>query len=162
MDDLWVVNASPIIALGKIGLLHLAARLARDIVVPAGVVREILAGPEDEAATALRGATFGRVVAAPPLDAAIVRWDLGRGESEVIALARQLPRSIAIVDDRAARACCNAFGIRTRGTVGVVVAARCAGQLELPVRTCIGRLREAGFRVSMALESEALIRAGER
>jgi len=47
MDDLWVVNASPIIALGKIGLLHLAARLARDIVVPAGVVREILAGPED-------------------------------------------------------------------------------------------------------------------
>ena len=43
MSDLWVVNASPLIVLGKIGQLDLLTQLPKDIVVPSAVADEIKA-----------------------------------------------------------------------------------------------------------------------
>ena len=50
MNEQWVVNASPLIVLGKIGQLDLLTKLPQRIVVPAAVVSEIIAGPEGDAA----------------------------------------------------------------------------------------------------------------
>jgi predicted nucleic acid-binding protein len=38
MADRWVVNASPVILLGKAGVIHLLPLLCDELVVPAGVV----------------------------------------------------------------------------------------------------------------------------
>ena len=46
----WVVNASPLIVLGRINHLFLLEHLAEEIVVPAGVAKEIARGPEDDPA----------------------------------------------------------------------------------------------------------------
>jgi hypothetical protein len=43
--DVWVVNASPLISLEKIGCLGLLARLAKEILLPSAVVAEVAAGP---------------------------------------------------------------------------------------------------------------------
>jgi hypothetical protein len=50
MHRKWVVNASPLIVLGRINHLFLLQHLAEEIVVPAGVAKEIARGPEDDPA----------------------------------------------------------------------------------------------------------------
>ena len=46
----WVVNASPIITLAKIGRLNLLAQLCDEMVIPQGVADEIQQGEYDYAA----------------------------------------------------------------------------------------------------------------
>jgi len=48
MPRKWVVNASPLIVLSKINHLFLLQHLAGEIVVPAGVAKEIAQGPVDD------------------------------------------------------------------------------------------------------------------
>ncbi len=50
MPRQWVVNASPLIILGKIDLLHVLEGLAETLVVPTAVAQEIAAGPESDPA----------------------------------------------------------------------------------------------------------------
>jgi predicted nucleic acid-binding protein len=45
VSDVWVANASPVIALAKAGHLDLLTKLANELWVPDAVVAEILAGP---------------------------------------------------------------------------------------------------------------------
>ena len=37
----WVVNASPVILLGKAGVIHLLPELCAELVVPEGVLAEV-------------------------------------------------------------------------------------------------------------------------
>ncbi len=63
MSDVWVVNASPVIALAKAGHLRLLERSCRELLVPEAVVAEIIAGPpSDPARQALQGG-WGQTVA---------------------------------------------------------------------------------------------------
>lgn len=56
MGEVRVVNASPLITLAKVGRLDLLTRGRRQLVVPAQVADEVLAGPErDPARLALEG-----------------------------------------------------------------------------------------------------------
>ena len=48
MSEIWVVNASPIIALAKVEQLQLLTQLANEILIPEAVIREVLAGPESD------------------------------------------------------------------------------------------------------------------
>ena len=50
MNDIWVVNASPLIALAKADRLHLLLDLCKELLVPQAVVAEILAGPPSDPA----------------------------------------------------------------------------------------------------------------
>lgn len=63
MHDLWVVNASPLIALAKVEQLTLLEHLAGEVLIPEAVVREILVGPATDPARAALDAGWGtRVV----------------------------------------------------------------------------------------------------
>jgi predicted nucleic acid-binding protein len=46
MTERWVINASPLITLAKVGLENLLLQLPDSIVVPRAVATEIAAGPE--------------------------------------------------------------------------------------------------------------------
>ena len=41
MSERWVVNAYPVIMLGKAGVIHLRPDLCDELVVPTGVVAEV-------------------------------------------------------------------------------------------------------------------------
>ena len=111
MSEAWVVNASPLILFARIGRLDLIERLAPTILIPNAVIREVRAGQQKDrtAATALKWAEQYGVedVALVPT---IEHWDLGPGESQVIAHSLGRPRW-AVLDDRAARRCAVAQGI---------------------------------------------------
>ena len=50
MSERWVLNASPVIALARIGYAHLLLDLPADAVVPQAVAFEIEAGPSSDPA----------------------------------------------------------------------------------------------------------------
>jgi hypothetical protein len=104
----WVVNASPLILLGKIGRLDLLESFRASIVVPSSVIREIAVGSDDdpETETTLAWATT-HAVADIPLPSAVAHWDLGAGESQVQAHCLA-DGGVAVLDDGEARACARA------------------------------------------------------
>ena len=124
MSEAWVVNASPLILFSRIDRLDLVERLAPAILIPNAVIEEVRAGqPKDRsAATALKWAEGYRVDNVTVV-ASIEHWDLGLGESQVIAHSVGAPRW-AVLDDRAARRCAVAHGISVIGSLGVVLRAK--------------------------------------
>jgi predicted nucleic acid-binding protein len=84
----WVLNASPLIILGKVSAISLLDKICPDLVIPEGVLREVEQGHVDDPARIWiqgEGAPFvHRLKEVPPL---IMAWDLGKGESEVISWA---------------------------------------------------------------------------
>ena len=88
MAERPAVNASPLILLARANLLDLLQLAGPDTVVPAPVADEILReGPQDPAARALETVPWLTIVEAPPVPAVVQAWDLGAGESSVLAWA---------------------------------------------------------------------------
>jgi predicted nucleic acid-binding protein len=106
-----IVNASPLILLGKIGRLELLDALADRFSIPNEVVKELDAGPDsDPARQWLLTRTADREESVPSeLDPRVMAWGLGSGETAVISMVIQKPKSIAVLDDRAARKCAAVF-----------------------------------------------------
>lgn len=161
MPRKWVVNASPLIILSKINHLFLLQHLAKEIVVPAGVAKEVAQGPVDDPARQwlqTQGQALLREMGTiPPV---VIAWDLGLGESEVLAWAYQNPGYEAVLDDRAARNCALSLNLPTRGTLSVILLAKKEGHLQ-EVTPILQQLEQAGFRVAPAIISTAKKLAGE-
>lgn len=155
MSEVWVVNASPLIALAKVGRLKLLVGAGREVVVPDAVAREVAAGPDDAATTAIRSELSGLVVPQADLPS-VIEWGLGAGETAVLsaAIAR---RGRAVVDDREARSAANALGIPLAGTLGVVVLARSEGRIGSAAEV-LHQMKGAGLRLDDHLVREALRR----
>ncbi len=121
----WVVNASPLIIVGKIDLLHILGGLAETLVVPTAVAHKIASGPEsDPARLWLAGPGKEHIRDARELEPIVANWDLGRGEGEVLSWAFRHPGFEAILDDLAARKCAAALSIP------VVSVSRCVQEAQ--------------------------------
>jgi predicted nucleic acid-binding protein len=127
MVETAVVNASPLICLSRAGLADLLRQAAQTIVVPEAVAREILArGPRDLTAASLASSTWLKQVEDPAVPPGILAWDLGDGESSVLAWALAHSGARAVIDDLEGRRCAESLGIPLRGTVGLVLRGRAA------------------------------------
>lgn len=161
MSRVWVVNASPLILLGKIGRVALLSELSDELIVPAVVVREVGVKPEGKRVVSevasLSGTRFQDEIAT---SSEIAAWNLGRGESQVLALAGAYPRSRAVLDDLDARRCAQSLGLSLIGTLGVVLRAKRKGIIER-ARPVIEHLRGVGLYASDALIEQALAHLGE-
>ena len=115
-----VVNTSPLIHLAEAGLLHLLQEAALTVWVPEPVALEIRAyGENDPTAQALAVHEWLEVQPVAAIAADILAWNLGAGESAVLALARAFPGSTVVIDDLAGRRCAEALGLSLRGTIGL-------------------------------------------
>ena len=114
-----IVNTSPLIHLAEAGLLMLLQDSGSPIWVPEPVAREIHAyGKDDPTAFALMTHAWLEVKADDTFAPEILSWNLGAGESSVIALAKSLPGSMVVIDDMEGRRCAEALGLPLRGTLG--------------------------------------------
>lgn len=160
MTETWIVNASPLIVLAKIGRLDLLKQLAVAILIPSAVRMEVLAGPPDDPARRALEANWGceLCVGSPPAE--ILEWGLGAGETEVIAAALERGSIRVVLDDAQARACARTLGLPVIGTLGVVLRAKV--QSLIPLATpVLADLQMAGLRVDPAVLAEALKSVGE-
>ncbi len=159
MVEAPVVNASPLIVLARSKLLDLLQLLGEHVIVPACVVEEVSAH-SDEASRALASQAWLKIVPPQPISDAVAAWDLGPGESAVLAWALSHPGSVAVLDDFAARKCGLALGVAVKGTLGLTLLAKARGRFSA-ARPIVERMRNAGLYLSDEVIEQVLGMVGE-
>jgi predicted nucleic acid-binding protein len=144
MNNGIVVNASPLITLFKAGLSSVLPKLSQRIVVPESVWQEISVCKD----AAFRGLSAAVWAARKKVetDKRVLVWNLGKGESQVISWALKSSDYIAVIDDRAARKCCESLNIRHVGTIGLLVSAHRFGLIP-SLRIALLQVRNAGLYI---------------
>jgi predicted nucleic acid-binding protein len=156
----FVVNSSPLILLGRISRVDLLPALAEQVVVPQAVVQELTAKQgQDWLARTVTSHPGIEVVDDIPISADVRRWNLGAGESAVVAFCLANGGWRAVLDDLRGR-CAQSLGIPLFGTLGVVVDARRQGLIPL-ARPLIAAIRGAGYYIEDKLIEAALSEVGE-
>lgn len=162
MNSAFILNASPIILLGKADLLRMVSPLAKLWVIPEGVAAEV------EVKNAINP-YFAELEHASKISREPVRqihplvasWDLGIGESEVLSLAMQRSDDAkGVLDDLQARKCAKLLNIALIGSVGLLVMAKRVGLINA-VKPEINKLTEVGLRIDPDLLKEVYQRIGE-
>ncbi|MEA3209885.1 MAG: hypothetical protein QOE70_2942 [Chthoniobacter sp.] len=161
MTERWIVNASPLILLGKSGQLDWLSRMG-EIIIPSAVADEVAAGATEDPARQWIASQVGKALIREGGMASeeLLAWDLGRGETAVIAWARENPEHEAVLDDAAARRCAGVYGLRFRGTLSFVALAKKRG-LVAECRPIFARLQAAGLFVTPALVEQVARTVGE-
>jgi predicted nucleic acid-binding protein len=160
--SIWIIDTSPLIFLAKLNRLDLLPQGAAEILAPPAVLREI-SERQDEAARqveeVLRDWLQTRAVE-DRLLSTVLQSDLGEGEAEAIALALEVGAERIVLDDLDARRFADRLGLRSVGTLGLLLGARLRGEIP-SLREEIDRLRLGGFRAAPALVETLLREAGE-
>jgi len=154
-----VVNASPLIVLSRAGRLELLRSVGGRIVVPEAVAEEVSAH-SDDAARALESHAWLERVPAVPVPSSIATWDLGAGESAVLAWAVAHLGALVVLDDYAARTCAEVLRLPLIGTLGLALRAKVNGEIPA-ARPLVEELRRAGLYLSDQLIRDALSLVGE-
>ena len=161
MNENWVLNASPIILLGKADLLKIVSPLAKVWIIPEGVIREVEVKRSIE--PYLAEISYSSEVVqenVSKIHPSIAAWDLGRGESEVLTLALGKPGTGVVLDDLQARKCAALFDISLIGSLGLILLAKRKGLLNL-AKPEIERLKAVGLHIDSAMLTRILTRIGE-
>jgi len=158
----WVVDTSPLIFLAKLDRLDLLRRSADEVLIPAAVIQEVRAYP-DEASRKIEDALGSwlreeKVEGRQVVD--ILLADLDFGEAEVIALAHETSAERIVMDDLDGRRFARRLKLEPIGTLGLLLAARLRGELG-SLREEIERLERQGFRASPSLVEAVLRASGE-
>jgi len=144
MPDIVIVDTSVLIALEKIDLLQILCKIYKEIILPEAVVRE-----------------FGNVnfecYSLKKVESRLINFlmqdlNLGKGESEVIALAYETNFKV-LIDDLKARKVAENLGLSISGSIGVLLKAEKLGIIDSALKKT-QELKEMGFYVSNELLSE--------
>jgi predicted nucleic acid-binding protein len=161
----FVFDASPLIHLAKAGLGLLIIDLKGEkYTVPAVIQEVIKRGKEldrpDVAVTESLLESGVLTVKSPQKGEvnkiAKLHRDIHHGESEVIALAKEIS-AIALIDDRVARAVARIQGVRVEGSYGIILRAVLKGSISADgAEEALGALVRSGWRCDAELYSTLL------
>jgi predicted nucleic acid-binding protein len=157
-----VSNTTPLIAMAMADQFDLLQKIFGRIFIPQGVHEEVVEqGGERFGATEVRQAAWIQVITAKDkLAVEVLEDDLGKGESETIVLAREMQADWVLVDERLARRKLELLGVRTIGTLGILLKAKELGLLQT-IRPEVDKLRTRGFRLSKHVYEDVLQMASE-
>jgi len=148
-----VADASPLIALARIGRLDLLVAVFGQLLVPDAVWREVVeAGGYKPGKTDVADADW--IERRSVSDSALVnllRHDLGAGEAEAIVLAREANADFILMDERLGRSAAHSLGLKVVGLVGVLIEARDRGLITNANEIMDQLHRQAGFWISAEL-----------
>ena len=161
MGETYVVNSSPLILFGKIRQLQLFSVLGPDLVIPKAVIAEVSVGPRGaDVIQELLAANRCRIAPDSQVPYSVSRWDLGEGESQVLATALLEPEATVIIDDLAARKCARTHGLPLIGCAGLIGLFKKRGHIEL-AEPLLAALVRAGLRLSPMVLAAVLKEVGE-
>jgi len=145
-----VADASPLIALARIGRLDLLRTVFGGLLLPDAVWGEVVAAGLDKAgsATVMQADWIERRRVADAGLVLLLMRDLGAGEAEAIVLARETGADFVLIDERAGRTAAKRLGLRVTGLVGVLIEARERGILLDAAAVVDDLQRKAGFWLS--------------
>jgi len=162
---LRVVNASPLILLGKIRQLAFLHEGGREVIVPTAVFEEVEDPnrPGDLPGWNPSGRPIGRVdnVPVPP---EVLRFALDPGESMVlaVALARQAVGDDVevVLDEKKGRNAARSLDLPLVGTAGLLLRAKSDGRIA-SVAPWLDELEQQGMHLDQNLRRSILILAEE-
>ena len=126
-----------------------------------GVAEEIRAGEvADPARTVLSDRALVCVVDTPIIAPELSAWNLGLGETEVIATALARGSCEVVIDDLMGRRCARFFGLPVKGTLGLALLAKRRGIIDA-ARPVVEALVAGGMYLKEATIDEALSHVGE-
>src|SRR3990172_6814106 len=144
MPELIIVDTSVLIALEKIDLLNILCKIYKEILLPDAVVKEF--------GNINMGCHSVRKVESRLITILMRDLNLGRGESEVIALAYETNYN-ALIDDLKARNVAESLGLSISGSIGVLLKAEKLGFINSALNKA-QELKNKGFYVSTELLAE--------
>ena len=144
MPDIVIVDTSVLIAIEKIDLLQILCKIYKEIILPEAVVREF--GNVNFECYSLKK------VESRLINVLMQDLNLGKGESEVIALAYETNFKV-LIDDLKARKVAENLGLSISGSIGVLLKAEKLGIIDSALKKT-QELKEMGFYVSNELLSE--------
>ncbi len=165
-----IVNASPLIYLGKVGSLYLLDAIFDRVVTVPSVKDEVLEQTAPEfAALTDAFSNWLNVIDGPrnSFSKALDKMGLHKGEVDVLDLAYKMhgnnQDAIVVVDDLAARDIARALGLRLTGTIGIILRATRNGLLTnadamLQIKYLV---HETPFRLSTSMYSQILAELDE-
>jgi uncharacterized protein len=148
-----VADASPLIALARVGRLDLLESVFGRLLVPDAVWREVVESGFDRAGTVeiAKAPWIERRAVVDESLVNLLRHDLGAGEAEAIVLAREAKADFVLMDERLGRSAARNLGLKVVGLVGVLIEARERG-LITDAQALVEQLhQQAGFWISAEL-----------
>lgn len=144
MREKAVADTSVLIALEKLDLTELLCKIYSEVVLPEAVIHEY--GTPDFPCFSVRK------VKNPLADILFKNLNLGRGESEVIALGSETSMRV-LIDDSKARKFAESLGLKVAGTIGILLKAENSGFIPSAYKQA-GELKKKGFYISDKLLEE--------
>lgn len=138
MPETAIADTSALIALEKIDHLDILCKLYEEIILPEAVIHEF--------GTLTIDCYLAKKVESPLVRLLVNDLNLGKGESEVIALARETGMRI-IIDDLKARKVAETLELNVTGTIGILLKAENLGFIDSAYDKA-KELRNKGFYVS--------------
>lgn len=154
-----VADSSPLHYLVQIKAEHVLRELFPRLRTPPEVIVELTHphAPPEVREWALRPPSWLQVV---PVRSHVAELGLGPGESAAIALAIETEADSLLIDERSGTNVAKRLGIRTVGTLAILVTAAEREMISLP--TAFSALRATSFRAPDALMKGLLELDGER
>jgi predicted nucleic acid-binding protein len=134
-----IANAGPLMALGKLGLLHLLYQLYESVEIPSAVYEEVVTvGLELEQpdAYAVEFAVAAKEITVVSMDnadlsEAVRDLPIGKGEKQAIQLGLLESPDWILLDDLLAREEAQRLGLKVKGTLGIIAEAYRKGHMSI-------------------------------
>lgn len=159
-----VSDASPLIALARIGRLNLIKSLFGRVLIPDAVYQEVVvSGAGLPGASEVRHAEWIETYSGADNAVSYLAAEyagLGEGEAATIRLAKQLSADIAILDDAKARRVALAAGLTITGSIGLLELGFRRGLVK-DLRAAYVDLLKQGIRFDLGLLRASLAKFGQ-
>ena len=162
MAAIVIADASPLIALARVGGLSWLQQLFTEVMVTDVVFAEVLTGRYPDTEAPIRQALAAgwlKTVAIANTDPALPDLDEGEASSIRLALSRNGP-ALLLIDERSGRAVAQGLGLSVAGTAAVIGLARQRGLIP-SARQVFAALHASDFRIAPAVIQAVQDRCGE-
>ncbi len=123
-----IIDSSPLISMSVINQLELLEKLLPKVIVPPSVLQEIARGGDKVESLEILDFIQNRIYY--PKNEIALGLNLGKGETEAIALCLELAADLLIVDDKKARNAAESCNIKCIGTLGLLTLAKKRGFIK--------------------------------
>ena len=155
-----IADASTLIGLLRIGQLSLLEKLFGKIIIPKGVYGEVAVERKEGSDVFKKSPFFIVKNVEDRVSIGFLMPSFGKGEAEVLALAKEEKADLILLDEKRARKTARRAEFKVMGILGILVMSKSKGFIS-SVKPFIEELNRQGFRLSEKVIKRTLKEAGE-
>ena len=150
-----IADASTLIGLLRIGQLSLLKKLFGKIIIPRGVYDEIVIERKEGSDIFKKSAYLIVKDVEDRVSIDFLMSSFGKGEAEVLALAKEKKADLILLDEKRARKTARRAGFKVMGILGILAISKDRGFIP-SVKPFIEELNRQGFRLSESIIKRTL------